>query len=580
MQANPDQPSDKSPPESGHGKTVRYGFGIERISRFIREEARSFLSVSQERKEAISDEIQAGSVPDTRYYILLAISSLIAALGLVTDSPAVVIGAMLISPLMTPIFGISLGLIRGHVTLLRRAIIGEFGGVALAIFVAMLLGFLPIPFDITREMLARTEPTLLDLGVATLAGLAGCMAMIDERISPVLPGIAIATAIVPPLATCGLCIALGAYQGAWGAFLLFFANFLAILVVSFILFLVAGFVRRWEISSKWHIFRRLSSALIGFVIVAFLLTQALLGMVENLSDKNLIESVLEEELSDEPATAVYNLLFKKKDDTLDILATVRTPRVLTSSKIKDLQKKIADRMGIKTQLIVRCDMVTDVSATGSTSAVVSENLDGEFISDNLNPKVRRFQLAEQALREIFEEQPAITLREFELLKLKQGPLIMATVQSLRYLKSSEVAAFEKTIQQRLDDPDLRLLIRSESIVGISSKGRVLYGRAHFGNLSGTDIAQQKMIEETTRSSIESIKNMFVASVDATKRKDEDWRVRAEVYGPRVISPAEVNVIESKITQAAGKPATLDVWSRTELVVTSKEYIPLGNYSDR
>ena len=579
MQANPDQPSDKSSLESGRDKTVRYGFGVERISRFIREEARSFISVSQERREAIRDEIQTGSIPDTRYYILLAISSLIAALGLVTDSPAVVIGAMLISPLMTPIFGISLGLIRGNVILLRRAVIGEFGGVALAIFVAMLLGLLPIPFDITREMLARTEPTLLDLGVATLAGLAGCMAMIDERISPVLPGIAIATAIVPPLATCGLCIALGAYQGAWGAFLLFFANFLAILVVSFILFFMAGFVRHWEMDSKFNIFRRLSSALIGFIIVAFLLTQALLGMVDNLRDRNEIESILIEEFSDEPATAVSNLLFKKKDDSLDILATVRTPRVLTSRKIMDLQNKITDRMGIKTQLIVRCDMVTDVSATGSTSAVVNENLDGEFISDKLNPKVRRFQLAEQALREIFEEQPAITLREFELLELKQGPLIMATVQSLRYLKSSEVATFEKTIQQRLNDPELRLMIRSESIVGISSKGRVLYGRAHFGNLPEEELARQKTIEETTRSAIEDIKNMFVASVDAM-RKDDGWAVRAEVFGPRVLSPTEVKVIENKITQAAEQTATLDVWFRTELVVTNEEYIPLGNYSDR
>ena len=322
MQARNNQSSSSQSPEPDKGGGLRYGFGIERISRFLREETRSLLSVSPERKEAISSDIHAGSVPDMRYYILLAISSLIAALGLVTDSPAVVIGAMLISPLMTPIFGISLGMIRGNVSLLHRSLIGEFGGVALAIFVAMLLGFLPIPFDVTREMLARTEPTLLDLGVATLAGLAGCMAMIDERISPVLPGIAIATAIVPPLATCGLCIALGAYHGAWGAFLLFFANFLAILIVSFILFVAAGLVHRWQMGSKLKVLRRLSSALLGFLIVGFLLTQALMGMVDNLHTKNGILSILENELSDEPATAVYNLLFKKNDDSLDVLVTI------------------------------------------------------------------------------------------------------------------------------------------------------------------------------------------------------------------------------------------------------------------
>ena len=579
MQANHDQPSTNPPPEADQGQKIRYGHGVERISQFIRDEARSLFTVSPERKQAVRSDISDGSVPDMRYYILLAISSLIAALGLVTDSPAVVIGAMLISPLMTPIFGISLGLLRGNVTLLRRSLIGEFGGVALAIFVAMLLGFLPIPFDITREMLARTEPTLLDLGVATLAGLAGCMAMIDERISPVLPGIAIATAIVPPLATSGLCIALGAYQGAWGAFLLFFANFLAILIVSFILFVVAGFVHRWEMGSKLNVLRKLSSALIGFLIVGFLLTQALMGMVENLSDKNEIESILEKELSNEPATTVTHLLFKKKDNSLDILATVRTPRVLTSRKIKDLQNRIAERIGMNTQLIVRCDIVTDVSATGSTSAVVSENLDGEFISTNLNPTVKRFQLAEQALREVLEDQPALSLREFDLLELKQGPLILATVQSSRPLAASDVAEFEKTIQQRLDDPELRLLIRSEAIIGISSKGRVLYGRAHFGNLTAEEEATRKLIEETTHATIEGIKDMFVTSVDAM-RKDDGWAVRAEVFGPRLLSPVEVKAVENKGAQVAGQPVTLDVWARTELVVTSKEYIPIGEYSNR
>ena len=575
MQADHDQPSTTPPPESG--KKTRYGFGVERISRFIREETRALLSVSQERKQAVRSEIHDGSVPDMRYYILLSISSLIAALGLVTDSPAVVIGAMLISPLMTPIFGISLGLLRGNVTLLRRGLIGEFGGVGLAIFVAMLLGFLPIPFDITREMLARTEPTLLDLGVATLAGLAGCLAMIDERISPVLPGIAIATAIVPPLATCGLCIAYGAYQGAWGAFLLFFANFLAILIVSFILFTVAGFVHRWEMGSKLNVLRRLSSALIGFVIVGFLLTQALVGMVENLSDKKMIESVLADELANEPATSLYNLLFKKKDNTLDILATVRTPRVLTPRKIHDLQNKIAERMGINTHLIIRCDIVRDVSATGSTSAVVSENLDGEFISTNLSPKVKRYQLAEQALREALEDRPAWTLRDFQLLELKEGPLILATIQSLRWLNSSDVAEFEKTIQQRLDDPELRLLIQSDSIVGVSSKGRVLYGRAHFSNLSDEEIAKQKLIEETARSSIQTVKDMFVAAVDAI-REDEGWAVRAEVYSPKVLAPAEVKAIENKIIQATGESVKLDVWAHTDLVVTGKEYRPQGAFS--
>ena len=111
--------------------------------------------------------------------------------------------------------------------------------------------------------------------VATLAGLAGALAMIDERVSPVLPGVAIATALNPPIAAMGLCLALGAYQGAWGAFLLFFANVLAILAVAGAMFLVAGFVTREEIGSFRALGRRFSVAGIGLVLVTALLSRHL-----------------------------------------------------------------------------------------------------------------------------------------------------------------------------------------------------------------------------------------------------------------------------------------------------------------
>ena len=193
-----------------------------RIKQRIAESFIDLLSTSENRKQEVRDDITIGSTPRTAYYLLLSISVLIAAFGLVTNSAAVVIGAMLVSPLMTPIFGISLGLIRGNMTLLRKASAAEFGGVMVGIGAATILGFLPFANEVTSEMLSRTSPTLIDLVVAALAGTAGCLAMIDERISPVLPGIAMATALVPPLAVCGLCISFGAFYGAWGAFLLFF----------------------------------------------------------------------------------------------------------------------------------------------------------------------------------------------------------------------------------------------------------------------------------------------------------------------------------------------------------------------
>jgi uncharacterized hydrophobic protein (TIGR00271 family) len=181
--------------------------------------------VEKNRVGAILNDISQGSTPAVGYYALISAASLIASLGLIANSTAVVIGAMLVSPLMTPIFGIALGMIRGNALLLGKGARAEAGGVILAIAFGAFLGAFPIATDVTPEMLSRTEPTLLDLLVAVFAGFAGTLAVINERISPALPGVAISTAIVPPLSTCGLCLAFGSYRGACGALLLFTANF-------------------------------------------------------------------------------------------------------------------------------------------------------------------------------------------------------------------------------------------------------------------------------------------------------------------------------------------------------------------
>jgi uncharacterized hydrophobic protein (TIGR00271 family) len=139
-------------------------------------------------------EIADGSEPALRFYILVAISTLIASFGLIADSTAVVIGAMLVAPLMTPIFGISLALVRGETHLLGSATRAEIVGVTAAVFMGFVLGTLIGDIEPTPEMLSRTRPNLFDLLVAVLAGFAGAYALVDEKISPALPGVAIATA--------------------------------------------------------------------------------------------------------------------------------------------------------------------------------------------------------------------------------------------------------------------------------------------------------------------------------------------------------------------------------------------------
>ena len=197
----------------------------------------NWIKTSPERREFVVKEVSSGSEPGIRFYLLLTTSALIAAFGLIANSTAVIIGAMLVSPLMTPIIGSSLGLVIGDGRLFANSLRSVVVGTVLAILFSSLLGFLPLALEATPEMLLRVRPTLLDLLVAVLAGFAGAYAMIDEKVSPALPGVAIAVAIVPPLSNTGICLSLGYYSGAFGSFMLFFANFLSILLVASATFL-------------------------------------------------------------------------------------------------------------------------------------------------------------------------------------------------------------------------------------------------------------------------------------------------------------------------------------------------------
>ncbi len=174
------------------------------------------LFVTDVRREFLISEITRTSAPSGMYYLLMTVAVFIASIGLMANSPAVVIGAMLVSPLMMPIFGVSLGLVRGEFPLLRNSIFSVAAGILLGIAGAWMIGKLPIFFEMTNEIIGRTTPNLLDLGVAAFAGIAGTVALIDERVSPVMPGIAIATSLVPPLCASGLCLALAEYSEAWG----------------------------------------------------------------------------------------------------------------------------------------------------------------------------------------------------------------------------------------------------------------------------------------------------------------------------------------------------------------------------
>lgn len=179
-----------------------------------------------------------------KFACLLILAAGIATFGLLGDSLAVIIGAMIVAPLMLPIMGLAFGVSIGDRSTIFTTMIVSFAGIVMAVAVGFFLT-LPIaevthPEAITQIM-NRTSPHLLDLMAALVTGLAGAFALSRKDVSDTLPGVAIAVSLVPPLANVGILLALGKPSLASGSLLLFITNYVAILLTGSLVFAVMGF---------------------------------------------------------------------------------------------------------------------------------------------------------------------------------------------------------------------------------------------------------------------------------------------------------------------------------------------------
>src|ERR1044071_4237807 len=226
------------------------------------------LGVGRERKEHIYIDLsKSATLFDPAYWLQIIFAAGIATLGLILNSPAVIIGAMLISPLMGPILAAGLALAAGDVVLGLRAVVSlALSCVVAAIFAILLVTLLPFK-EMTGEIAARTQPNTLDLVVALFSGAIGSIATCKEVKGVVtsIPGVAIAVALMPPLCVVGygigIAFSVSGSEGmriASGGGLLFLTNLVAITFTAMIVFLalhidtheVREQVRQWRLQDR------------------------------------------------------------------------------------------------------------------------------------------------------------------------------------------------------------------------------------------------------------------------------------------------------------------------------------------
>lgn len=230
--------------------------------------------IGDERRQRVGDglffEEPERSSKLASWWIMLMLSVAIATLGVIQDSTAVVIGAMLIAPLMVPILGTSAGIVnvwRGRVIFSALLVLS---GAAAAVGLAFVIGqWVPIivPLSENTQVASRVSPNLIDMMIALAAGAAGAYANVDDRVSDSIAGVAIAVALVPPLGVVGLTLQAGMFEDSLGALLLFSTNLVSIILSGAVVFFLTGYAP----------YRRIQES--GEEIAAFLRTVALAAIL-------------------------------------------------------------------------------------------------------------------------------------------------------------------------------------------------------------------------------------------------------------------------------------------------------------
>ena len=190
---------------------------------------------------SLNRRLWRSSVPSFNFHFMLGLSAIIATLGLLANNVAIIIGAMIIAPLMRPIVGMAYAIAVGNRMLLRRSSLTILKGIILTILASWLAASVIGLKSVDSEILSRTNPTLIDFGIAMAAGAAGAFANTRRSISDAIPGVAIAVALVPPLSVIGIGWALGEQEIAVGSSLLFLTNLICIIFFGGLVFLFQSY---------------------------------------------------------------------------------------------------------------------------------------------------------------------------------------------------------------------------------------------------------------------------------------------------------------------------------------------------
>ncbi|MCE5323036.1 TIGR00341 family protein [bacterium] len=291
---------------------------------------------------AIRQSIQENATFSSSQVTMNALSAVIASYGLLLDNSAVVIGAMIVALLLGPLMGVALALVDADNKLLAKALLATTGGTAIVLIVSVIIGSIHQDIPLGCAAMCRTEPNIMDLLIALAGGAAGAYATLSPRISASLVGVAVSTSLVPPLSASGILLARGDIQHAQGAFLLFFANMVAVQVSSSVVLWLHGYHKiTGPMRNSPRVFLFLNGP--SLILLIALIIILVVNFQKSLTSRRFeidVRNTLVKQLQSHRGSYLAELRIDQEKCRTVVTAVVRTPFSIEPSQIANMQSKL------------------------------------------------------------------------------------------------------------------------------------------------------------------------------------------------------------------------------------------------
>lgn len=441
----------------------------------LRRIIKGFFNVmpDKENEEDTVRSISSGVVFRGSNLWILIFAIFTASLGLNVNSTAVIIGAMLISPLMGPIIGMGLAVGINDLELLRRAAKNYAVATVISVLTATFY-FLITPLNEAQsELLARTSPTLYDVLIALCGGAAGILAMSTKGKGNVIPGVAIATALMPPLCTAGYGLAMGNAVYFFGAFYLFFINTVFICLATFL-----G-VRMMKFSKKQHVNAETFSKVRKYIVAVVLVTMIpAVFMTISIISKSIFENNVRKYIKSELSFKGTQVIANEMNKEAKTLSIVIVGREVGKDEFERAELKMNDygMKGYKLSVIqgTQSDslLISKKLSDISNSNVLNTNklLEQSTMIHGLEQKLQYYTRYEAVNREVADEMKVLfpdfksvgisrfTEASIDSVSLKKYVLVMAETRGKRKVPAADINKFQKWLKSRLKTDSIRVVI--------------------------------------------------------------------------------------------------------------------------